>query len=430
MDFDDLDDAEVADEGSTTNKLEEARDAGFAPAHELPKIDGVYCFSDADCGEKGSQTFIRRLTLPGDKKQEMGSLNRISQSALIVAGGFGGSPNDLHTCFQIMSTRVSDIHFVPGALELHIKSDADFNDLPDDERRYHNSLEKAKYLMSSFCKYAGVTATPKAYDCGGEAVWVVPILSHCAPSFDAEPDVGDSASGVEAIKASRDFVNCVWPKDLDPMTDDVANAMDGLNDWLRGQMAEDDRVALEKVLKATPAERMAAATHVVTYSHFVPRPDLIPEKRFLPSPEMAKQMGSNVLKKRVASIRPDVHVFARSCFGWDATLGGVRYVSAPLATLEQRLRGDAAIGDFPHFEKGEPLMLRQGSSWATPYIAGWSEYYKNSAREERSEEARASGPSKGAAFAPEWVEKSIKSEAEGYVMTQGGAHAGFTYGRV
>jgi len=443
MDFDDLDDVEAVngsgseEEGS---KLELARQAGFAPARDLDCVEGVFCFSDASCDEKASQTFIRRLTLPGTKKQEMGSLNRIVESVLIVAGGIARSPNDLHTAVQVMRTRVSHVHFVPGALELHIKSDAEHNDLPEDERRYHNSLEKAKYLLSHFSKHTGIIATPQVYDCGGEAVWVVPVVSFSSPTFDAEPDV-DGPAGCSALRGSRDFTDPVWPEGLDPMSDDAANAMDGLNEWLRSQMAQEDREALEKVLRATPQERSAASTRLVTFSHFVPRPDLIPEKRLLENPGLPKMVGSTALRKRVLGIRPDVHIFGHSCFGWDATLGGIRYISAPLATLEQRLAGDTAIGNFPDFESGEPLMICQGQAWAEPHLAGWSEYYKENVREERANSSSADAkrkPRSGVAekrspaadLAPDWVKRCIKSEAEGYCASQGGAHSGFTYGRI
>mmetsp|Transcript_113626 Transcript_113626/g.332021 ORF Transcript_113626/g.332021 Transcript_113626/m.332021 type:complete len:458 (-) Transcript_113626:32-1405(-) len=457
MDFDDLDDAEANDAAETGSQdepasgIDLARQAGFVPARELPCIDGLYCFSDANCDEKASQTFIRRLTLPGAKKQELGSLNRISQSALIVAGGLARSPNDLHTAFEVMRTRVANIHFVPGSLELHIKSDADFNDLPPDERKYHDSLDKAKYLLSRFCKHVGVTAAPQAYDCGGEALWVVPLLSYSAPSFDAEPDLCDAPGGAGRVQDSRDLSETVWPKGLDPMTDEVANAMDSLNEWLLLQMPEGDRLALEKALRATPQERAAAATRIVSFSHFVPLLDLVPEKRFLPNPNMAKMAGSDALRRRVTAMKPDLHVFGHSCFGWDAVISGTRFVQAPLATLDQRLVGDTAIGNFPNFESGEPLMLRQGQAWAEPYVAGWSEYYKKyprEAHEARAMDSRvrrlhtpkgerqepigdcANTRPMGRDLAPKWVHHSIQTEAEGYRFAEGGAHSGFTYGRV
>merc|ERR1712232_1152387 len=39
------------------------------------------------------------------------------------------------------------------------------------------------------------------------------------------------------------------------------------------------------------------------------------------------------------------------------------------------------VGDFPDFEKPEPLLLLERGEWAKDYVAGWSEYYKMYPRE-------------------------------------------------
>jgi hypothetical protein len=63
-------------------------------------------------------------------------------------------------------------------------------------------------------------------------------------------------------------------------------------------------------------------THLLTYSltylrsHFLPRIELIPEKRFLVYPDLMKAVGSQPLGRRVDALRPDVHLFGHSHFGW------------------------------------------------------------------------------------------------------------------
>ena len=59
--------------------------------------------------------------------------------------------------------------------------------------------------------------------------------------------------------------------------------------------------------------------------------------RFLYLPSLNKAVGSRFLRHRVEeALRPDMHLFGHTHFGWDATLGGIRYVQAALAYPEER----------------------------------------------------------------------------------------------
>jgi hypothetical protein len=78
---------------------------------------------------------------------------------------------------------------------------------------------------------------------------------------------------------------------------------------------------------------------VISFSHFLPRLELCPEKRFLHYQHLPKAVGSHALGERVAALRPDVHVFGHTHFGWDMELDGVRYMQAALAyPYERELR--------------------------------------------------------------------------------------------
>lgn len=47
-------------------------------------------------------------------------------------------------------------------------------------------------------------------------------------------------------------------------------------------------------------------------------------------PNLTKAVGSAPLARRVAALRPAVHVFGHTHFGWDAVHDGIRYLQAPL----------------------------------------------------------------------------------------------------
>ncbi|MEW5298995.1 MAG: hypothetical protein WDW36_002056 [Sanguina aurantia] len=87
----------------------------------------------------------------------------------------------------------------------------------------------------------------------------------------------------------------------------------------------------------------AAAGHpVLSFSHFLPRLELLPEKRFLMFPNLAKAVGSSPLNTRVQQLTAvassHVHVFGHTHFAWDTTLDGVRYLQAPLCYPTERSR--------------------------------------------------------------------------------------------
>lgn len=49
-------------------------------------------------------------------------------------------------------------------------------------------------------------------------------------------------------------------------------------------------------------------TPVISFSHFLPRIELCPEKRFLSEPLLPKVIGSNILEAQVRALRPELHV--------------------------------------------------------------------------------------------------------------------------
>jgi hypothetical protein len=93
---------------------------------------------------------------------------------------------------------------------------------------------------------------------------------------------------------------------------------------------------------------------ILSFSHFLPRLELCPEKRMLFYPNLPKAVGSDFLRKRIQTLRTfgldeegggvgvaaglglkaereHLHVFGHTHFGWDQTLDGVRYVQAPVS---------------------------------------------------------------------------------------------------
>lgn len=82
---------------------------------------------------------------------------------------------------------------------------------------------------------------------------------------------------------------------------------------------------------------------LITFSHFLPYQELLPEKRMLRHPNLAKAVGSDPLADRIAALQPDCHVFGHTHFGWDARLPTspspqTRFVQCPLAYPPERTK--------------------------------------------------------------------------------------------
>lgn len=122
---------------------------------------------------------------------------------------------------------------------------------------------------------------------------------------------------------------CRWPDGVDP-EEGLARLFDDLND--------PELLNLDTVLEIERDSASEATCPVITYSHFLPRQELIPEKAMLYEKNLPKGVGSDFLMRRIEAIKPDIHVFGHTHFSWDCSLDGVRYVQWPLAYPHERRR--------------------------------------------------------------------------------------------
>lgn len=120
-------------------------------------------------------------------------------------------------------------------------------------------------------------------------------------------------------------------------------------------------------LNDTPAWRQLLSSRhecdVIALAHFLPYQALLPEKRYLYYPPLAKAVGSAPLAARLAELQPDLDLcfVGHTHFAWDATIGGVRYIQAPLCAPRERQRRLPTIGFGASMERAE----------ADPVAAGW-----------------------------------------------------------
>lgn len=128
-------------------------------------------------------------------------------------------------------------------------------------------------------------------------------------------------------------------------------------------------------------EIQSECSQIITFSHFLPRQELCPEKRMLFYPNLPKIIGSDFLEVRLRSIHgaegsaSACHVFGHTHFCWDSMLDGIRYVQAPLAYPRERKRRMNGGEDWL------PFCIYCDGKFADKLMACfWSEYYSTNPR--------------------------------------------------
>nr|XP_048329813.1 acyl-carrier-protein phosphodiesterase PptH-like isoform X3 [Ziziphus jujuba var. spinosa] len=292
------------------------------------------------------------------------SADRYKNDVLLVAGDVAETYNNFLLTMSLLKDRFEHVFYVPGNHDLWCRRDGEDN--PD-------SLQKLNCLLDA-CRTLGVVSNPMIIDDLG----IIPLLSWYHESFDREMDIPNiRIPSLEMVihspsafwVACKDFNACKWPGELSNADDSLALYFDSLND-----MHSDVIKQIKKV-----------CSQIITFSHFVPRQELCPEKRMLFYPKLPKIIGSESLEFRIRSIHgvdgsgSACHVFGHTHFCWDAVIDGVRYVQAPLAYPRERKRMMNGGEDWLPFciYSGGKLSDRISPCY-------WSDYYSFNPRTPRN----------------------------------------------
>ena len=133
-------------------------------------------------------------------------------------------------------------------------------------------------------------------------VWVVPLFSWYCADFDTEATDADSQ-----LEAWADFYFCRWPAGL--------------------------ASPAEYLLKMNEPRVKNYDAPVISFSHFLPRRDLLPptdQLRFKGLPSVA---GCRSLEQQIRTMNSHTHVFGHSHINWDKLIDGVRYVQTPSCAI-------------------------------------------------------------------------------------------------
>ena len=215
----------------------------------------------------------------------------LGDAGLIVAGDIGHRLQLVEDTLRLLGTRFGRVFFVPGNHDLWVEEGA------------ADSLQKMARLLE-VCLRLGVETGPA--DVAGARV--VPLYSWYDHEFGGEGGAGPP-------KGWADRRYCRWPEGIGP----VDRYMDGLN----------------------PAS--AEEGPLVTFSHFVPRLELLPAPAFLRFKALPRVAGSRLIEARLRALGSRLHFFGHTHIRCDRRLGGVRYVQDGLGYPRERRRRDYAF---------------------------------------------------------------------------------------
>ena len=314
----------------------------------------MYLISDVHYERNGNRAFVDAI---GGAHEE---------DVVIVAGYVTESLELLEECLVKLKRKFGDVFFTFGNHECWLNG-------KDEDDDGGSSFEKIKRVLE-ICERIGVKCELEKVDFESDdaSVFIAPIHSYYHPEWDVEPDIDSDIEIPPTSAVMMDYRLANWDSVLltsssnDVSSDEyiVAKRIDSLN--------ENWTTFLEDLKEE---KKKAKRVKVISLSHFLPRMELVPEKRFLLFPNLTQACGSTLLRERVESIANVLnldegekndkltHCFGHTHFSWNLVLDHVRYVQCALATPKewQRRPRSLVVGEFQSNEPGqESLQLYDG----------------------------------------------------------------------
>ncbi|EGB09358.1 hypothetical protein AURANDRAFT_53066 [Aureococcus anophagefferens] len=283
---------------------------------------------------------------------------------LLCAGDVSNVDAKVRATLELLAARYDAVVFTPGNHDLWARGGAACRD----------SLEKLDRLLG-LCRSLGIRTGPTRFVVAkGSDVLAVPLLSWYDDAFDGdgEPGPGDAPPGLDSPQHRArwvDYAFCAWGEALERAPGFRFSAADGASDHVARHFAARNEPRLAAALDDLQTSRSRPV--VVTVSHFAPRRELLPEKRFLVDPHLPKVSGSELIEAQLRVLGPDAHVFGHTHLCYDLELDGVRYVNWPLGSAREManqtrvVAGSGALVLFDGAKDG--FAPRQWTFWGDWY---------------------------------------------------------------
>lgn len=210
------------------------------------------------------------------------------QDALIIAGDIADRTEIIKNTLLLLRNKFLHVFYVPGNHELWVKREA------------YDSIEKLHRILE-LCDTISIKTRPANV----ADLCIVPLFSWYDSSFACE----DGEEEPAALADWADFHFCKWPENI-------------------GQVSE-------FFLKMNEP-RLKQHAPVISFSHFLPRRDLLPPTEYLKFKGLPQVSGCLSLETQIRTLKSMIHVFGHSHISCDRTIDGVRYVQNALRYPKER----------------------------------------------------------------------------------------------
>ncbi|NRB38884.1 MAG: metallophosphoesterase family protein [Pseudomonadales bacterium] len=220
------------------------------------------------------------------------------QDCLILAGDISDKEEYLQLCFSTLVKVFKHVLFVPGNHDLWVK-----------KTRWNNSLDKF-YAINQMAEHAGIQTSPLHLP----QVSIIPLYSWYDFSF------GPCDEYLQ--QRWMDFIHCEWGDsfaELNPYQEQAA----AINDFF---------------LSLNESRLSVQADKIISFSHFLPRIDVMPH--YIPEihQKLYPILGTEKLDQQIQKLGSACHIYGHSHVNRDVELDGIRYVNNAFGyPAEQRI---------------------------------------------------------------------------------------------
>lgn len=229
----------------------------------------IFALSDVHADFEPNACWLRSL-----------SLHDHQADVLILAGDISDSLPLLGWCLELVARRFHKVLFVPGNHELWTLRD----------RPRLGSLEKFERVRA-LARDSGASMEPFRLP----ELAIVPLLAWYDYSF--------GSPATELKQAWMDFHACLWPEG-----------------WGAPEVTA-------RFLALNASALTEASVKIISFSHFLPRPELVPRRGAAQTLDLSPVLGSAALDRQVRQLGATLHVYGHSHVNRRTVIDGVTYVN-------------------------------------------------------------------------------------------------------
>jgi predicted phosphodiesterase len=231
----------------------------------------VFTVSDIHIDYKENDLWLRSLS-------NLDYINDI----LILAGDISDITSQIVNCFELLTRKFKNVFYVPGNHDLWVR---------DGLNRENDSIDKFFELLT-IADECGVITKQKSIN----TLRIIPLFSWYDLSFGSLSD--------NLLEKWMDFSQCRWPKALDTPT--------AQNNFF---------------LQKNNLEQRSVDETTITFSHFLPRIDLMPG--YIPHKfrDVYPVLGSPLLDRQIRTLNSTIHIYGHSHVNRMLTVEGIKYIN-------------------------------------------------------------------------------------------------------